>query len=468
MVREKMPKLFEFVLSNYDMIKGSRKGIEDVIVSIIPQFITIFIGFIISILIARGIGPGGLGEYALIISITGFVTVISDLGINQTAIRFASLAASTDNKQSQYAVLRWAFRLRMALVIIVVLLIFIIAPYLSEKIWNMSELTPLLRLSLLISVFTVVSSVPIVYFQSIKHFKMNSIVSIGQTAITLVCILFIALLDKWSLDLIIITSIIASIIGAITFIILVPKEAFISLEESRTPFIVKLKNFFNEPDVIGLNSLEDMRPNKFLVYMILSTIIVAIILRLDVWFIGYFLDKQQIGIYSVATYFTIPLTVVLNAINTVIWPRASSLKSNDDIKVFLKTTFSLSLIVAAFGIIYSLFAPLFMPLIFGPSYSEGVLTGQALCLGCCVAIIMCPIGVIGYSYGMIRHYWWINIIQLLLAVIVNIILLPRIGIIASALAIICYNIAGFIIFSMMISIKIKSKPLTNDDIQHYS
>lgn len=454
MIFDKNSTLNKIILSYKKTIMGSRQGIEDVIISMAPQMVTLIVGLVTTILLARGLGPGGMGEYALILSVAGFVVTASDLGINQTAIRFASRAASVDDKQSHHAVLRWAFRIRMFLVIIVVFTIFILAPYICGKIWNMNELTPLLRLSLIISVFSVISSIPIVYFQSLKQFRMNAIVSIGQTSITLIGILVIAWLNKLSIEFIIVTSIIATMIGTIAFMIVVPKDAFISVEEFKKPFTI-LTNFFREPELPSVKSLEDMNPNKFLFYMTISTIIVAITSNVNIWLIGYYLDKSQIGIYSIAMYFTIPLSLLLTAINTAIWPRASSLKSHTNIRIFLKTTFFLTILVAACGIIYSIIIPLSMPYLFGPAYNNGIILGQALCLGFCIAIVLCPMGVIGYSLGMVRYYWLISVIQLITAITINIILLPKMGIIASAIAYIGYNTIGLILYATLILNKMK-------------
>jgi O-antigen/teichoic acid export membrane protein len=441
----------QMILPYKKAISSSRQGIEDVIVSMTPQLITLIAGLVTAILLARGLGPGGMGQYTLIISISGFVSVASDMGINQTAIRFASRAASVNDTQGQYAVLRWAFRIRLVLVMAAVLAAFILAPYICETIWGMTELIPLLRLSLFISIFTVIASIPIVYFQSLKRFRMNAIVSIGETSVTLAGIVVIAWINDWSLEFVIMTSIIASIVGTMAFIAIVPKDAFISIEELKKP-LKTLKNLFKEPAVLQIKSLENINPNGFLLYMIISTIIVAISSRADVWLMGYYLDKSQIGVYCIAIYFTIPLSMILSSINMVIWPRASSIKSHSDVKTFLRKTFSLSIIVAICGAIYSLIIPLLMPFVFGSVYAGGVMTAQILCLGYCIAILIGPVGVIGYNLGLIRYYWSINLLQLITLVGINIILLPRVGIIGSAIAIIVNNLVGFAIFGYLILI----------------
>ena len=99
----------------------TRRGIIDVGLSLVPQLVKSATGFLSSILIARGLGPAGMGQYALILSLTDTVTSLSDLGIGQTALRYASLSASQGDSKGQMAVLRWAARLRLLLVTVMII-----------------------------------------------------------------------------------------------------------------------------------------------------------------------------------------------------------------------------------------------------------------------------------------------------------------------------------------------------------
>jgi O-antigen/teichoic acid export membrane protein len=148
--------------------------------------------------------------------------------------------------------------------------------------------------------------------------------------------------------------------------------------------------------------------------------------------------------------------MVLGAINTALWPRASALTSRKKTTEMLKKTFRLSAILAFCVSIYALSAPKLTPYIFGIDYADGVLLGQILCLRYCLAILICPIGVIGYSMGLVRTYWLVNLIQMIVVVCINIILLPRIGVMGAVIALIANETVGFVIFGTIISRKILS------------
>mgnify|MGYP002084837651 FL=1 len=99
-----MAKLLNYIQDN---ITTSKTGIKDMTVSFAPQIASAVFGFAISILLARGLGAESLGKYALITSFSALITGFSDLGINQTAIRFASRAESKNDNDLKYRYTRY-------------------------------------------------------------------------------------------------------------------------------------------------------------------------------------------------------------------------------------------------------------------------------------------------------------------------------------------------------------------------
>jgi O-antigen/teichoic acid export membrane protein len=440
--------LISIICNLKNLVANSRSGIDDVIISIIPQAFTLIIGIFTSVLIARGLGPNGMGEYALVLSLTILVTGLSDLGIGQTAIRFASRAAFHRDIKSQFAVLRWAFRTRMALAALIASIIYLLAPILAGRIWQDPDLTDPLRLGLLIGIFTALAHVPTIYFQSLKRFRANTIVSIGQTSISFLGILILALLNSWSLNLVIFVSIVATGIGALIFIILIPKSALFDFSEFKD--LRSSKNFWQVPT----KETDKGEVESFAFFITISSILVMLASQADVWLMGIFLDNSQIGIYSVAKNYTLPIVMVLSAINMILWPRASVLINSKDTFNLLHATLKLSLITALACLVYTIFAPMTMVWVFGQAYSSGILLAQMLCFRYCISLLVCPIGLIGYNFGFVRIYWLINLVQLIIIIVLNIMLLPKIGPIGSAIALIASEIVSILCIGFMIRRKL--------------
>ena len=428
------------IISIYQAFLHSRQGIIDTIVSTIPQGVGVLTGFFGSVLIARGLGPDALGQYALVMSFSGIALSLSDLGVGQTAIRFASRADSDGLTSKHTEVLRWALRWRLALVFSMTTLLYILVPYIAS-LWRVSSLTGILRLGLMTGVFAAISSVPSIYFQSKKKFFINAKVLTTQRLLAFIGILAIYLINIWSIRNIVIASLASTAIGAIIFIIIVPFDAL--WKRGELTFNSRFfKQYFSNPNIGASNKYDSSSPMNFLKYQVIATIVVMVTLRTDVWMMGFYLDKYEIGIYSVAVRFTLPLTIILNALTTALWPRASGVRDHNKNMQLFKTTFKWTLALSLIMTIYAIVAPNLATIIFGTEYAESTRLGQILSLRYCVSILICPIGIIGYNYGLVKASWIFNIVQLIAVIFINMIFLPKIGALASAYALLVNEIIG--------------------------
>jgi O-antigen/teichoic acid export membrane protein len=440
------------------LLFGSKKGIRDVILLMIPQVVAVLAGLATSVLAARGLGPDDFGAYALVMSMAGIATVLSDLGIGQTAVRYASRAVSQGDSGGQLTILRWAFRVRLILSLLVTIGLFFAAPFLADRVWKIEGLAPLLQLGLLGGVFNALASVPNIYFQSMKQFDRNTIVTVGQTMISFAGICIIAWLAIWSVRAVLIATLVGVGIGTLAFLLMVPRAALATGTEGFFPSTLRIRRLVQGPrqNIAPTEPGVEAAPGVFAGFNLVSMVVVMIVTRADIWLMGLLLTKHDIGIYNAATRFAMPLTIVLNAINAALWPRASATKSSADTITMLSQTFRLSFIVALCAGVYAFAAPLFTPLLFGQAYAESVSLGQILSLRYALAILICPIGIIGYSFGMVRVYWWINLIQLAAVLVINFVFLPRIGPMASALALIANEIIGVSIAGTVIMKRIRT------------
>ena len=408
----------------------------------------------ISVLIARGLGVENLGKYALITSFASLITGFSDLGINQTAIRFASRAVSKNDDELQHAVLRWALRIRFALVLGLFILSYFISEVVARNFWNSPDLISLIRLNLLIVLLNVFSSIPIIYFQSKRLFGKNAVVAIGQSMINFAGIAYIALTGNWTIYNVVIVTVVSNLIGMFVFLVIVPKGAIFKTSD----FGDGLRKIFRAPKEHYLHETEvdKTTAESFAFFMVITSIIVILTMQADVWLMGKYLSKDQIGIYNVATKMALPLMMFLNAFNTVLWPRASSATNIADTMALLKKTVKTSAVIFLLVLVYSIAAPLLIRFIYGESYSASILLSMILCFRYGISILVCPIGIIGYNLGFVRIYWKVNLIQLIFVVLINVILLPLIGVYASALALIANELTGFIASVLIIRNKIKA------------
>jgi O-antigen/teichoic acid export membrane protein len=116
----------------------------------------------------------------------------------------------------------------------------------------------------------------------------------------------------------------------------------------------------------------------------------------------------------------------------------------------LRVSFWMGTVVAAAAAVYAIGFPLLAPLLFGAQYQGSVVLGQVLSLRYAIALLLAPVAVMGYSFGMVRQYWWINILQLVTVVGIMLVLLPVLGPMAAALALIANEtLGGILVFTIL-------------------
>lgn len=426
-------------------LTGSKRGVRDVVVSMSPDAVRLSTGFVTGILLARGLGPAGLGEFALVVSVSDVAMTLSDLGIGQTAVRYAARAASQGDSEGQLATLRWAFRRRMSLVFLISLLAYVLAPPVAQHLWHMASLAPKIRLGLLIGVFGALAHIPSVYFQSLKRFAVNATVLSGQALISFLGILLLAVLNHWSVQAVVLVSVITASVGAVVFLFLVPRGALIPPGPYRAASWQLVRRFWRAPGPPDFRSgvLPDSdTAQAFAGYMLIASLFVILAQKADLWLMGFFVAKGPIGVYNAATRFTLPLVILLNALNTALWPRASALVGVEETVSLVRKTFRMCSLVSAGALVYAVLGPLFAPLLFGSRYASSVLLGQLLCFRYVIAMLIIPASVVGYNFGLVRVFWIINAVQFVSVVGINVLLLPKIGPMASTLALIANEVIG--------------------------
>lgn len=424
------------------LLADSQRGIGDVMLMLVPQFVIVVTGFLTTVLIARGLGPLALGQYTLVISMAGVAAAFSDLGIGQTAIRYASRAVAGGRVPEQHAVLRWALGVRLLLVTGVTITVAVLAPLVAGRWWKLPALTPLIEIGLLGGFCAALASVPTVYFQSVRRFDRNAIVQIGQALLSFAGVLVIAFGRRWSVTSVIVVGVVSAALGAIVFLPMIPRASWWRGAADLPPGAPRARPWSAPVASVPLGEVADAGPGTFARFNVISSVIVMVTLRLDVWLMGVFLGPQSVGLYTVASRFALPLALLLGAVTGALWPRASARSDPREALVLLERTFRLSLPLGLLALGYAIVAPMLTPWAFGSAYRGSEVLAQVLCVRYALAILIVPIGVVGYSLGFVRVYWIINAIQLAVVALVNVLLLRRIGPMASALALVASEAIG--------------------------
>ena len=333
------------------------------------------------------------------------------------------------------------------------------APSIGTKLWKNAELVPLIRWAVLLGAVATIASVSQTYFQSFQRFRVNAVVGICQRMIDLAGISVLALLAWWSAGLVMANKIVCAVVGGLAFLCILPREAYFKPKGDQNAGTKKLGTFLRPPEISAgtKGEIEAVKPHSFAFYLFLSGLFVMLHTRFATWFLGAFSTTSEVGIYSVAIKFALPLVFVSNAINAALWPRMAGRSTGDGLLSLARGTLRVTIPVTAVSTAYALVAPLAAPFVFGEAYGASILPAQLTCLAYCVVILTNPIGVIAYGFELAKFFAFVNFLQTAIAIPLLITLVPSFGAIGTAVTQLVIIIVGGILTSYILLAQIRRK-----------
>ncbi|MEI6553258.1 MAG: flippase [bacterium] len=381
------------------------------------RIFTLTISFFIGIYIARYLGPSNYGLLNYIMSFVGLFSFLASFGmdgiINREIIK---------NHSKKDEIIGTGFYLKIIGSLLAIFLIFIVSIFTTRDIFTLG-LIWIFSLSFIPQAFNVIE----IYFQSQvlskNAVKAQTISSISSALLKIICIVF----NRGIFWLTLVFLVEALIYG---LILLISFRHFGN-------HIRKWK--FNKTVAISL--LKDSWP------LMLSSVAVGVYMKIDQVMIKNILGNEQAGIYAVAmklseVWYFIPGIIsvslfpsIMNAMST------SKLMFEDRLKKLYLLLFWLSVSVAAF---ITIFAHPIIKILFGEPYLGAVSVLQVYVW----AGVGVSIGFVVNQYllavNLTKVSFYITLMGAIVNIIMNIILIPKIGIIGAAIAtLVAYNIAAF-------------------------
>jgi O-antigen/teichoic acid export membrane protein len=386
----------------------------------IGTFLGIGLKYVFELLIARKLGPSLFGIFFLGFSIFKILERISTVGLHNGVLRYVSIFRSVGDK----ARLKGTILLSLKIVTAFGLLIFIIISVLSSKIsthiFDKPELATILPLFAAVVIFSVVTEIFIYSTLAFQTTKYKTLVRMIFEPGIRILLVISAFLLGWDL----LGAVYAFGISLIAGMGL----AFLSLS--------KLFPAFNQRSVKPVYETIDILRFSWPLFFV-GFFNIALV-QINTLILGYFKEAPEVGIYGAAfrTAFLIPIS--LESINAIFAPIISELYIKKDIqklenlfKITTKWIFTISFPLFLYLVFYA--EPILQ--IWGKDYVTGAVCLVILCVG---QLINSAVGSVGYMITMIGRSK-INLANisgiLFLNVILNLILIPKYGIIGAAISV---------------------------------
>lgn len=382
---------------------------KNVTITFVSRIIQLLIALGITVIIARSLGPEKKGIHSLAILLSTLLITFTELGIGPASVFFIG-KKKYDIKHIFGTNIIFSVLISFVAIIIGLIIIYFFKestfPGISRR---------YLLLGLMIIPFSVFQTFVIDILLGTHKFKKYNFVQILQSLIFLFSAAFLLI----GLHLGISAAIVAQVISLIISCIIVFTQTI--KETNGIHFLFNkqiLKDFFSYSSKYYFNNLLSF-----------------LHLRVDVFMINIFLNPLSVGYYSIAVGLAERIWIISKSAGIVIFPKVSSETNKDKLKEFtpivtrniLFITLIMILPLIAFGkfIIEFLYSNKFLDSIF-PFYIlliGTIATGGSRILSNDLA-----------GRGRLKESLYTNSISVFLNIILNIILIPRMGISGAAIA----------------------------------
>lgn len=374
------------------------------------------LGFAMNVLIARLFGAEGTGLFFLAITVASIAALFGRLGLDNAVVKFIAAAASVSDWGLVNAISRRSLLLVLVSSVLTSVVLFLISGFLAHVVFSKPALADLLRV-LSLSIFPI--SFIVLYgamLKALQRIRDSQIVE--GVATPLITLLLIAGVGYRF-----------GVMGAVVSFILA------------TVVTASLGAFFWHKNCPEAHADSSKHPPLNLLRTSASFVWIQLLNTVtdwaDVLILGAFWPAEAVGIYGVAKRLALTASFVLIAVNNIAAPKFSALHHQGDHNALARVarhSARLTLIVAAPILLALMFFSSFFLGIFGSGFKAGSTVLVVLALGQLVNVATGSVGQLLAMTGHEKVLRNIFIVTTCLNLLVNYLLVPKLGMIGAAVA----------------------------------
>lgn len=400
--------------SNDNLAEGARGGA----IAFVLKISSTVLGFLNQVILARILGAGGVGEVILAITVVRISIQIAKFGMEETMMKFIPLYIERNDTAKLKGTILFAIKFCLLFSVVFMLFVLVFSKFIAINIFHSEGLIKLMPV--------VVIAIPAWVIRDV----IGGILRGYKDA-------FRALIPE---------SLISPFVRIVVFLLLTlkgiaPFYAIIAFVAGEVLSVIVALKYLNR----RMGALKHVRGQceKKNIMEVAYTIIftgmsVMLYTQADVWILGMFKSTEIVGIYGIATKLVLLVYFPMMAFAAVIPSLISSIHASGDI-VELKKVVSEStrwILSTAMPIILILLieGKYILKYFYGPEFEAGYPVLVILTVGQMIKAGAGLIGVILQMTGEHKIYMKVNIIFGILNIILNLLLVPRYGMIGAASA----------------------------------
>jgi O-antigen/teichoic acid export membrane protein len=402
-------------------------------ISLISTISLTGIGFLSTVYFAHVLGPAPLGVYFLFLAYFGIFNLIGDGGFGNAAIKRISEGKDQNEFFSAYLFLR------IILIVISIPILILTTPYLKDL--SSTEMFFWLLVALIISIFTSWMSIGVYGAGKVGIFQISTFIDTVFRVIFQIAAVYLGYSVAGLMGGFVTGMVVASLINF--------RYLELKLVRFRVCHLVSLFGF------------------SFWIFLTMSGSLVFS--YADTILIGYFMGNADVGVYRTAFQLTSIATFTTMALHTVLYPKISNWNAEGNrtaIETALAKAFTYSLILAIPACIGGcIFGEPLLYFLYGASFIAGTTSFYILLL-VQIANVFMYLGTMSLNaLDKPREAFWVTALASLANIVLNIILIPVLGITGAAIATLIsmtLNAAVALYFlSKLITVKLEYQSVKN-------
>jgi O-antigen/teichoic acid export membrane protein len=388
------------------------------LITTVSSFVTAGLGAIFYLILARMIGSRDYGLFSISVSVLTLLVGVVDLGMAQGLVRFVA-ENSRDLKYLPFAKIALKTKLIIGLSVWAILWVYAIP---ISRLIGHPEIVTLLPAVGLGIISMILFSLSIFIYQGLQRFLIWGALQIGGNIFRLI---LLGILYFWvKID---------PFWGLVLFV--------------SAPLFGFIVSWFWLPTNIFSVHTTNKQQNQFWNYnkwTAAFTIVSVLTSRLDIMLTARFLSLSETGVYSLATVMVAFLPQLSSAFGAVTAPKLASFNDSTHSRNYVAkaTLFSLgsSILVGLLMIPAALFVIWFT----GKDFSQALIPFLILLVALLIFNSLNPVrDSLLYYYKLPRFFFWSNAVQGIVLIVASLILIPSLGAVGTALAV----LVGHVVFA---------------------
>ena len=322
------------------------------------QALRLGLGIVSSSLLARGLGPAGLGVFSVISVWMTIAVTLGDVGVTKSAVRFMAVEL-LNQPTDALATGRVFTALRLVGALAVTITIALLATPLAQAL-HLGPLQPgrlLIGLAALGILATSFSSIPSTILQALKQFRGLFATQTLNIVLTVVLVAGLFVAGRVTIATALVVGLVAALAATLLGYRLMP-----------APWRGTLRISLGA----DLTSPTARRLLDFGKWLWVSTLLSVVLAQVDLLLVNRYTDAQSAGYYALALNLSLKVDILNQTLQVVLLPTVAALTTLAQMRGYLRDSFRRTLGLAGLLVIAGVVARPFILLVYGADYAPAV------------------------------------------------------------------------------------------------